>query len=72
MKFQRIGGGLLLARLSVGILGVFILCVVGASFGQQPPAENLEPVPAGTRTPELSADGMQMPPSLLGGCLPSL
>lgn len=40
--------------LRVGILGVFMLLVVGASFGQQPPTENLEPVPARTRTPELS------------------
>lgn len=54
MKNQRIGGSLLLARIGVGILGVFILVVVRASFGQQPPAEKLEPIPAITRTPELS------------------
>ena len=54
MKNQRIGGSLLLARIGVGTLGVFILVVVRASFGQQPPAEKLEPIPAITRTPELS------------------
>ena len=56
MNYQSIGGSHLLTRISVGIFGVFILFVVGVSFGQQPPAENLEPVPAGTRTPELSEE----------------
>ncbi len=54
MNYQRIGGSLLRARLCIGILGVFNMVVVGASFGQQPPAENLDPVPAGTRTQEIS------------------
>ena len=54
MIYQWIGRSVLRARLSVSILGVFILAVVGASFGQQPPVKSEDPVRAGTKALDLS------------------